>query len=158
VSNNVRWRGLTVFALVDAQVGGDTYNRTKQRMYQYYRSADVDQADKPQENKKPLQYYDGLYNANNVNQWFVESASNIRLRELSVRANLGGRFLAPLQRLGASGVSVSLIGRNLFLLSDYSGYDPEIATETGAGGLNTRIDDFQYPRFRTVTGSLQIQF
>ena len=158
LSNNVRWRGLTVFALVDAQVGGDVYNRTKQRMYQYYRSADVDQAGKPQEEKKPLQYYDALYNANNVNRWFVERASNVRLREVAVRYALGGRLLSPLRRVGASNASVSLIGRNLFLLTDYTGYDPEIATETGSGGLNTRIDDFQYPRFRTVTGSVQIQF
>jgi TonB-linked SusC/RagA family outer membrane protein len=152
MSNNVRWRGLTVFALLDAQVGGNVYNRTKQRMYQYYRSADVDQAGKPQELKKPLAYYDALYGANNVNSWFVESGGYLKLREVSVRYALGGRLLAPLRTVGVRGASVSLIGRNLLQWSDYSGFDPEV------GSINTRIDDFVYPRYRTVTGSVQVEF
>jgi hypothetical protein len=141
-----------VFALVDAQAGGQVYNRTKQRMYQYYRSADVDQAGKPQEAKKPLEYYDALYNANNVNQWFVEPGGYVKLRELSVRYQLGGRPLAVLARAGARGAAVSLLGRNLFTWDRYSGYDPEVGT------INRRIDDFTYPRFRTVTGSVQVDF
>jgi len=152
VTNNVRWRALSVFALVDAQAGGQVYNRTKQRMYQYYRSADVDQAGKPQEAKKPLEYYDALYNANNVNQWFVEPGGYVKLRELSVRYQLGGRPLAVLARAGARGAAVSLLGRNLFTWDRYSGYDPEVGT------INRRIDDFTYPRFRTVTGSVQVDF
>jgi TonB-linked SusC/RagA family outer membrane protein len=152
VTNNVRWRALSVFALLDAQAGGQVYNRTKQRMYQYYRSADVDQAGKPQEAKKPLEYYDALYNANNVNQWFVEPGGYVKLRELSVRYQLGGRPLAVLARAGARGAAVSLLGRNLFTWDRYSGYDPEVGT------INRRIDDFTYPRFRTVTGSVQVDF
>lgn len=152
MTNNVRWRALTVFALLDAQAGGQVYNRTKQRMYQYYRSADVDQAGKAPESKKPLEYYDGLYNANNVNQWFVEPGGYVKLRELSVRYQLGGRLLAPFARAGARGVALSLLGRNLFTWDRYSGYDPEVGT------INTRIDNFTYPRFRTVTGSVQVDF
>lgn len=152
VTNNVRWRAFTLFALVDAQVGGQVYNRTKQRMYQYYRSADVDQAGKPQEAKKPLEYYDALYNANNINQWFVEPGGYVKLRELSLRYQLAGRVLAPFARAGARGVAVSLLGRNLLTWDRYSGYDPEVGT------INRRIDNFAYPRFRTVTGSVQVDF
>jgi TonB-linked SusC/RagA family outer membrane protein len=152
VTNSVRWRALSVFALVDAQVGGQVYNRTKQRMYQYYRSADVDQAGKPQDEKKPLEYYDALYNANNVNAWFVEPGGYVKLRELSVRYQLGGRLLAPFARAGVRGMAVSVLGRNLLTWDRYSGYDPEVGT------INRRIDNFTYPRFRTVTGSVQVDF
>jgi hypothetical protein len=152
LTNNVRWRALTVFALLDAQVGGQVYNRTKQRMYQYYRSADVDQAGKAQESKKPLEYYDALYNANNVNQWFVEPGGYVKLREVSVRYQLAGRLLAPFARSGVRGVALSAIGRNLVTWDRYSGYDPEVGT------VNRRIDSFTYPRFRTVTGSVQVDF
>ncbi|HYD51400.1 MAG TPA: SusC/RagA family TonB-linked outer membrane protein, partial [Gemmatimonadaceae bacterium] len=44
LSNNVNWRDFSFFALVDANIGGQVYNQTNQRMYQYGRSADVDQA------------------------------------------------------------------------------------------------------------------
>jgi hypothetical protein len=152
LSNNVRWRGFTVFALVDAQVGGDVYNRTKQRMYQYYRSADVDQAGKADGLKKPQQYYDALYNANDVSQWFVESGSYVKLREASVSYRLGGAALRAVNRFGGRGVTLGLVGRNLFTSTDYSGYDPEV------GSVNRRIDDFVYPRFRTFTGSVLVEF
>ena len=141
-----------VFGLLDAQVGGDVYNRTKQRMYQYYRSADVDQGGKADDMKKPQQYYDALYNANNVNQWFVESGSYVKLRELSVSYRLGSQALRRLGGFNGRGVTLGLIGRNLFTSTDYSGYDPEV------GSVNNRIDDFVYPRFRTFTGSVQIDF
>jgi hypothetical protein len=50
------------------------------------------------------------------------------------------------------GLSVSLIGRNLWTSTDYSGYDPEV------GSATLRLDDFIYPRFRTVTGSVTIEY
>jgi len=112
----------------------------------------VDQADKPQELKKPQQYYDALYNANNVNGWFVERASYFKLREASVTYRLGGSALQAINRFGGRGVTLGLIGRNLFTSSDYSGYDPEV------GSVNNRLDDFIYPRFRTFTGSVTVEF
>ena len=152
LSNNLRWGGFAFFALLDAQVGGDIYNRTKQRMYQNYRSADVDQAGRAEELKKPLEYFDRLYFGNNVNAHFVEPGGYLKLRELSVRYRLGGRPLQAFARTGARGVTVGLIGRNLLTFTDYSGYDPEV------GSVNARIDNFDYPRFRTITGTVEVEF
>ena len=47
---------------------------------------------------------------------------------------------------------MSLIGRNLFTSTDYRGYDPEV------GNTLVRLDSFDYPRYRTVTGSVEITF
>lgn len=152
ISNSVRFGPLSVFGLIDAQVGGDVYNRTKQRMYQLYRHRDVDQAGKPESEKKPLEYYDKLYNGNNINAWFVEPGGYVKLRELSVRYRVGERFSRSLARAGARGVTLGLIGRNLFTSSRYSGYDPEV------GAVNARIDNFMYPRFRTITGTVEVEF
>ncbi|HEX2723699.1 MAG TPA: SusC/RagA family TonB-linked outer membrane protein, partial [Gemmatimonadaceae bacterium] len=81
VSNNLSWRDLTVYGLVDASVGGQVYNRTNQRMYQWGRSADVDQAGKEQDLKKPIEYYVNLYAANDPTDYFVEDAGFVKLRE-----------------------------------------------------------------------------
>jgi hypothetical protein len=62
------------------------------------------------------------------------------------------RALSRLRAIGVRGLSVSLIGRNLWTSTDYSGYDPEVGTAT------LRLDDFIYPRFRTVTGSVTIEY
>ncbi len=152
LSSNLRYGNLTVYTLFNAQVGGDIVNRTKQRMYQYFRSGDADQAGRPQERKKTTDYYTTLYAANLVNEWFVEDASYVKLREISLRYRVPSSALERLGGVGISEASVFATGRNLFTWSDYSGYDPE------AGTPLARIDSFIYPQFRTMTLGLEIRF
>ena len=152
ISSNVRWGNLTVYGLLNAQVGGDLYNRTNQRMYQYYRSGDTDQAGRPEELKKTTDYYTTLYAANLINEWFVEDASYLKLREMSVRYRFSGLENSLLSRARMNDMTVFLVGRNLLTFSDYKGYDPE------AGTPLQRIDDFIYPQFRTVTAGVEIRF
>lgn len=152
ISNSVSWKNLDVYALVDAQVHGDAYNQTRQRMYQWAKHADVDQTGKPQERKKPIEYYVALYAANSPTDYFVEDAGYVKLREMSVRYRLTGPALNVLSRFGARSASLSLIGRNLVTWTNYKGYDPEV------GGTLVRLDSFDYPRYRTFTGSLEISF
>ncbi len=47
---------------------------------------------------------------------------------------------------------ISVIGRNLLTFTDYKGYDPDV------GGAIVRFDSFDYPRYRTITGSFEISF
>lgn len=154
ISNNVTWRGLKMYALVDAQVGGQVYNQTRQRMYQYGRHHDVDQAGKPQELKKPVGYYVSLYNANSVVDYFVENAGFVKLREVSLGYQLPKRYLQPLAQVGVKGAQLSLIGRNLLTFTGYRGYDPEVFDTNSL----IRLDSFTYPRYRTVTGALEFSF
>ena len=151
-SNNVTWKSFDFYGLMDVQVGGQAYNQTNQRMYQWQKSADVDQVGKAEELKKPIEYYVALYAANDPTDYFVEDAGYVKLRELSVRYRVGGKTLSMLQSLGARSASVSLIGRNLLTFTDYKGYDPEV------GGTIVKIDSFDYPRYRTVTGSVTLTF
>jgi TonB-linked SusC/RagA family outer membrane protein len=151
-SNTIGWRSVQLFMLWDAQVGGDVYNQTRQRMYQYARHTDVDQAGKPQELKKTTDYYVALYAAASPTDWFVEDASFVKLRELSLKYRLPRSFNAALARMGAEQASLSLIGRNLLTFTRFSGYDPEV------GSVLNRIDSFDYPRYRTLTGSVEILF
>ncbi len=151
-TNSVTWRNFDVFTLVDAWVGGQAYNQTNQRMYQWAKSADVDQSGKEQELKKPIEYYVALYAANNSTDYFVEDAGFVKLREVSVKYRLGASALNLIRPFGARGAAISLIGRNLFTATNYKGYDPEV------GGTLTRLDSFDYPRYRTFTGSFEITF
>ncbi len=153
LSNNVRWRGLTVYGLIDAQVGGDVYNNTRQRMFQYDRHIDQDQVGKSPETKKHATYYNTtLYDGNNENANFVESGSFLKLRELSVRYRVPASMLGPVSRIGMDGVTLGIIGRNLWTSTDYRGYDPEV------GSPLSRYDGFDYPQYRTFTGLVEISF
>ena len=152
LSSNLRYGNFTIYGLINAQVGGDLVNRTNQRMYQYFRSGDTDQAGKAQESKKTTDYYTVLYAANLVNEWFVEDASYVKIREVSLRYRVPSGTLERFSGVGISEASVFATGRNLFTWSGYKGYDPE------AGTPLQRIDSFDYPQFRTLTAGLEIRF
>jgi TonB-linked SusC/RagA family outer membrane protein len=152
VSNSVDWRSFHFYGLLDTQIGGNIYDATNQRMYQYQRSADVDQAGKPDDLKKPIDYYSLLYNGNNVVDWFVEPGGFVKLREVSARYDVPRRLLSRISGNRATGGSLSLIGRNLLTWTRYSGYDPEVGTVTN------RLGGFDYPQYRTFTAVLQLEF
>jgi TonB-linked SusC/RagA family outer membrane protein len=155
VSNNVTWNDIRIYALVDAQIGGQVYNQTRQRMYQYGRHKDVDQAGKAQELKKTFDYYVGLYSANDPVEFFVEDAGFVKLREVSLSYRVPGKYLGAVNRTGVTGAQFSLIGRNLLTFTDYSGYDPEVSSS--ANSL-VRLDSYSYPRYRTVTAAVELTF
>jgi TonB-linked SusC/RagA family outer membrane protein len=160
-TNDVTWRGLRFASLVDMRIGGDVYNLTRQWPYRDNMSPDQVQAGKPEELKKPIDYYQRLYAATATNSHFVEDGSFAKLRELSLSYRLGadqlGR-LGPLGAIGMDALTLQLIGRNLLTVTNYSGIDPEVGA-TGAGGpTENPFDDFSYPNFRTFTFSAQVQF
>ena len=152
VSNNVTWRGFQFYGLLDTQVGGDIYNQNNQRSYQYNRSADVDQAGKPDSLKKTVDYYALVYNGNAIEDWFVEPGGFVKLRELSVRYQIPSRLMARIPGNRGAGASVSLVGRNLKTWTRYKGYDPEVGTVTN------RLDSYDYPQYRNFSAVFQVQF
>ncbi|SKB55105.1 SusC/RagA family TonB-linked outer membrane protein [Dyadobacter psychrophilus] len=89
-----------------------------------------------------------------IGEAFTYSASNIRLRELTLGYSL------PQSVIGRSpfqAVSLSLVGRNLFfLMNKAKGFDPELV----AGSANTTVglESFSMPPTRTVGVSLNLSF
>ncbi len=152
--NNLNWKGLRMHSHVHAQVGGKVYNNTKQRMYQDFRHGDLDQSGKAEEQKKPYSYYFALYNANEVTNYFVEDGSYVKLRELAVSYTVRREQLARfgLDRAMPSEIALGVIGRNLYTITGYTGWDPEV------GSPNNRVDIFSYPPPRNLTASVEIRF
>jgi len=151
--NNVNWGGVNLYAQLHAQVGGEVYNATRQRLTQHERAAWMDQSGKPTELKKTDPYYQTLYNRMIPTQIFAEDGSFLKLRSLSAMYRFNS---ATLERIGldrfASSVGLGIVGRNLLTLSGYSGFDPEVGTVTN------RYDYLEWPNTRTFTGSFEITF
>jgi hypothetical protein len=124
-------------------------------LYDRLRHADLDQTGKPDELKKPLDYYQrGLADFND--SWidlFVEDGTHLKLGEARVSYRLTrqqiGRFLG---RVTPSELTFGLNARNLFTLSGFSGFDPE------AGEPLSRVEDIGYPHLRTLTATIDITF
>jgi len=157
VTQNLRVKNLSVYALIDGVKGGDMYNFTKQWMYQDGRHGTQGQGDRPVADRRPLAFYSGgLYDGLNANSHFVENGGYARLRELSVAYQFTPNLLRKVG-LGVltQGFKLSVVGRNLLTWSDYTGFDPEA---TSGGDFNFRIDGFRYPNFRTFTAMIDISF
>jgi TonB-linked SusC/RagA family outer membrane protein len=156
IGNTFRWKGLSLYALFDAQIGGDVYNNTRQWAMREYNAWEADQSDKPENQRKPLDYYGTLYNVNSNNSHYVEDATFVKLRELSLSYAFNRGQLENLLGGFMKRVSLSLVGRNLLTWTDYTGYDPEVSE--GGNAAIYRFDGFEYPNYRTVSGAVEIQF
>ena len=53
-----------------------------------------------------------------------------------------------------------MIGRNVFTITGYHGFDPEVGlvgSDTGSGGINA-VDDYGFPNLRTLTFAITTSF
>lgn len=88
---------------------------------------------------------------------FLQNGSFLRLNN----AVLGYRINPAVLGLDrwVNGVRVSVTGQNLFLITDYTGYDPDVNTDKAVDGvLSYGVDYNSYPKARTVMFSLNVTF
>ncbi|MBX2894683.1 MAG: TonB-dependent receptor [Cyclobacteriaceae bacterium] len=96
-------------------------------------------------------------NSNTVSTRYLENGSFLRLNN----ATLGYNLIPSKIGLGSTfqNIRLSVTGQNLFIVTDYSGFDPEVNTGTTSGEIQTfGIDRFTYPRARTFLFSLSATF
>ena len=158
VGLNGYWKGFRAYALFHWKQGGDVYNWTRQFILRDLRHGVVDQSAKPLVERKPTQYYAAFYDTNISNNYFIEDGTYLKLRELALSYQFNTTSWG---KVGAiiKGAKISLIGRNLFTLTNYTGYDPEAGRleEDLDANLNTE-DGYGYPNFRTISGSVELKF
>ena len=165
VTQDVTWKRFSLYALVDASVGQQIFDEGFHWAHLDFLSHDVDQTGKNVATVKPIGYYwrtsaadgftglGGFYDQLGPNNYSVEDGSYAKLRELAVSYRIG-----PIN--GAGDWTVSLIGRNLFTLTGYRGFDPEVGLvggEANSGAINA-VDDFTFPNLRSFTIAVRSTF
>ncbi|MDR9363690.1 MAG: SusC/RagA family TonB-linked outer membrane protein, partial [Balneolaceae bacterium] len=96
-------------------------------------------------------------NSNTVSTRYLEDGDYLRLNNATLSYNI-----RP-ERIGLDGMirnlQLTLTGQNLFTITDYPGYDPEVNTGTVTDGIQTfGIDRFTYPTARTFTLGVNLSF
>ena len=169
VTQDLRYRRFSAYALLDASIGQKIWNQGFHWAHLDFLSHDVDQVGKTVEDAKPIGYYwrtspvdgftglGGFYDQLAPNSETVEDASYAKLRELLVSYHIG-----PIARTGDWDISV--VGRNLFTLTGYRGFDPEVGLSggtqlngAGSAAINA-VDAFTFPNLRTFTIGLSSSF
>jgi hypothetical protein len=163
LSSTMRWRGLSVYALLQRAQGIDVYNQPQQwSVFRSYAGI-MDQTGVADNLQKPLGYYNALYGVSGLApvNWFLQDGSYTKLREVSLRYRFDRNALSNIGLFSAfDGMSISLIGRNLITWSSYNGYDPDVGESGGAVGSAAiaRVDGYNYPKFRTFTAAIELNF
>ena len=177
VGQNFQYRRLTVYALLQGVIGRSVWNEGRHWSHLDFITADVDQRNKSVETAKPIGYYwrcspggpancigyGGFYDGLVAGGQFIERASFAKFRELLVSYNVG-----PVG--GVGNWTVSLQGRNLWTITNYHGFDPEVGVgqETRVPGSTSPglaasaalngIDAFTFPNTRQLTFALSTSF
>jgi hypothetical protein len=160
--NNVQYKRLTLYALLDGTFGHDINNQGEGWGLLDFSSAQFDQASKSVEAAKPAGYTwralegggtGGFYDILGPNNYNVEDGTYAKLREVSLTYRVG-----PVR--GVGDWTLGLVGRNLMTFTNYSGYDPEVGVAGGAAnlGLINQVDAFDFPTLRQFTLSLSTRF
>src|SRR5690606_37544549 len=100
---------------------------------------------------------ESISNSNTVSTRFLGNGSFLRLNNATLAYTLDSDKIG----LGDSfkNIRLSLTGQNLFVITDYSGFDPEVNTGSTTAGIQTfGIDYYTYPKARTFLIGLNLTF
>ncbi|MFN2399770.1 MAG: SusC/RagA family TonB-linked outer membrane protein, partial [Gemmatimonadaceae bacterium] len=146
-SNEFTWKQLRLYGLFDWQRGGDLVNIT-QNVYDAFATA-PDFAD------------GGVARArrNDVqgNSQYIQDASFVKLREVTVSYELPGALVSTLFRNSARSARLEFSGRNLYTWTDYAGVDPE-SSNFGSQQIARFIDLAPFPPSRSFFFTLAASF
>jgi TonB-linked SusC/RagA family outer membrane protein len=141
--NNFTFGDFTLTSLVDWQQGSDVINLTRY-LYDAFGNAPDYAASQARLEKQQTDA-----------SVYIEDATFVKLREISISYTLPKSVLASLGPV-SNGV-ISLSGRNLLTLTNYSGLDPEVSN-FGNQPIARNIDVAPYPPSRSFWLSLTAQF
>ncbi len=157
---SVTWKRLTLSAFFTGEFGFDIYNTTKRQLHfmsyggtNTNRSKDVLNAwseTNPNSSIPALSLNDNN-NETRMSTYYVEDGSYMKMKYIKLQYELPSKWLKAIH-----GTSLSVYGQmeNVFTITSYSGLDPELPL----GTYGARVDNGPYPRSRTFTLGLNLQF
>lgn len=131
-------------ARLDAEAMTNNNNQSEAVNYRWRKEGDVTTI--------PRAMYGATSNYNTlISDRFVESGSFLRLNYLQLSYGFKKKML---QTLGLKGLRFYISANNLFILTKYTGVDPEI----GYGSYGAATDSGQTPRSRSYTLGITVDF
>lgn len=97
---------------------------------------------------------ESIINSSPVSTRYLENGSFFRLNNATLGYNFETNDISWLQ-----GLRLSITGQNLFIITDYSGFDPEVNQDRSVDGIQSSgIDLNGYPKARTIVFGLNVSF
>ena len=156
--NDFSWKGVNLGVLFTGRIGGICYSATQANLDLYgvsEASAAARDAGGMWINGREMvdaqKWYQAIGSQSGLPQYYTYSATNFRLQELSLGYTLPSKWFRDRMRM-----TVSFVGRNLWMIYCKAPFDPEAVASTG---LNYQgIDYFMMPSLRSLGFSVKFQF
>lgn len=162
-SNTVKYKDFALFFLIDGRFGGDVLSITQADLDLYGVSkATGDARDQGSLDIEGIKidgsaniknFYEAIGGRAGITEHYVYSATNIRLREVSLSYSLPAYLF---QGKAVKGCQLSLVGRNLFFFKNNAPYDPDATLSTGNNLQG--VDVFGMPSLRSFGFNLKMNF
>ena len=156
--NDFSWKGLNLGVLFTARIGGICYSATQANM-DLYGVSEASAAARDaggviingRQTIDAQKWYQAIGAQSGLPQYYTYSATNFRLQELSLGYTLPAKWFREKMRM-----TVSFVGRNLWMIYCKAPFDPEAVASTG---LNYQgIDYFMMPSLRSLGFNVKFQF
>ena len=156
--NDFSWKGVNLGVLFTGRIGGICYSATQANLDLYgvsEASAAARDAGGVWINGREMvdaqKWYQAIGSQSGLPQYYTYSATNFRLQELSLGYTLPAKWFRDKMRM-----TVSFVGRNLWMIYCKAPFDPEAVASTG---LNYQgIDYFMMPSLRSLGFNVKFQF
>jgi TonB-dependent starch-binding outer membrane protein SusC len=144
-NNDITWKRWTISALVDWRNGGYVSNMTNNLWDEGGQSRDFVANGKTR--------YD-TFNKGDIRP-YIQKGSYVKIREVTLNYQAPTEWAKKIP--GASSLRLNLSGRNLAIISDYWGFDPEF-NNFGNSNFNRFIDLAPFPANRQFFFSVDVGF
>lgn len=156
--NDFRWGNFNFGFLVSARIGGVVYSRT-QAVLDYYGVSEASAAARDAggvfinggDRVDANVWYTAIAGGTSVPQYYTYSATNVRLQEASIGYTIPRKALKNVCE-----ITLSVVGRNLWMIYNKAPYDPESVATTG--NYYQGIDYFMTPSLRNIGFNLRLKF
>lgn len=156
--NDFKYKGLNASFMLSARIGGIAYSATQAAMDNY----GVSKATADARNAggvvipggdvvNPERWYTAIGSQSGLPQFYTYSATNVRLQEASI-----GYTFPKSKVWNIADVTVSLVGKNLWMIYNKAPFDPEAVASTG--NYYQGIDYFMVPNTRNIGFNVRLKF
>lgn len=150
------WKKFDLNFLVLGTHGNDIYNFMRMKMMglgaSQFHAVHADYKDRWTENN-PSEIPSGRDGTEFLSNQFIENGSFVSMKHLT----LGYTFNNVLNGIGMNALRLYLSAENLFIITNYTGYDPE-STASGNSDVDLGIDYNAYPINRSFAMGLKLTF
>ena len=155
LSNDFSYKGFSLDALITGSKGGDIFNASRMDLtlmnnYNNQSTEVLNRWTTPGQITAVPKANDP--NSLHVSDRFVEDGSYIRLKAVT----FGYQF--KLENLKLNAIKLYVTGQNLYTITDYKGFDPEVGAFNNATGIGQGIDLGTYPQVKTFIFGLKANF